>query len=103
MIINYKMNIKTKNWYICDLNLINNSIYIYKGDITLLKVDAIVNTCNSSLLGCFQTLHNCIDNAIKKQNIEVYDKIENLIKCLLNYMKRRVRSLINRILLFYLL
>ncbi len=41
-----------------------NNIAIYKGDITLIKCDAIVNACNEKLLGCFQPLHNCIDNAI---------------------------------------
>jgi O-acetyl-ADP-ribose deacetylase (regulator of RNase III) len=43
-----------------------NSNYnaIYQGDITLLKVDAVVNACNEKLLGCFQPLHGCIDNAI---------------------------------------
>ena len=42
----------------------NDNIAIYKGDITLIKADAIVNACNEKLLGCFQPLHNCIDNAI---------------------------------------
>ncbi len=42
----------------------NKSLYLYKGDITLLKVSAIVNACNSKLLGCFHPLHNCVDNAI---------------------------------------
>lgn len=46
-----------------DLNYTNN-IAIYKGDITLIKADAIVNACNCELLGCFHPLHNCIDNAI---------------------------------------
>lgn len=41
-----------------------NQISIYKGDITLLSCDAIVNACNEKLLGCFHPLHNCIDNAI---------------------------------------
>ena len=41
-----------------------NNIAIYKGDITLINCDAIVNACNEKLLGCFQPLHNCIDNAI---------------------------------------
>lgn len=42
----------------------NPKIGIFQGDITCLKVDAIVNACNSKLLGCFIPLHNCIDNII---------------------------------------
>ena len=37
---------------------------IWQGDITILKIDAIVNACNSQMLGCFQPLHGCIDNFI---------------------------------------
>lgn len=47
-----------------DCELLSNNIFLFKGDITLLKVDAIVNACNSKLLGCFIPLHRCIDNAI---------------------------------------
>ena len=41
-----------------------NKISIWQGDITLLKVDAIVNAANSQMLGCFVPMHTCIDNCI---------------------------------------
>ena len=37
---------------------------IWQGDITRLKVDAITNAANSGMTGCYQPLHNCIDNCI---------------------------------------
>ena len=39
-------------------------LYLWQGDITTLKCDAIVNACNSQLLGCFSPMHACIDNFI---------------------------------------
>jgi O-acetyl-ADP-ribose deacetylase (regulator of RNase III) len=39
-------------------------IQIWQGDITRLKIDAIVNAANSRMLGCWGPLHACIDNAI---------------------------------------
>ena len=37
---------------------------LWQGDITRLKIDAIVNAANSGMTGCYQPLHNCIDNII---------------------------------------
>ncbi|MGN0752818.1 MAG: macro domain-containing protein, partial [Aristaeellaceae bacterium] len=39
-------------------------ICLWRGDITTLRCDAIVNAANSALLGCFCPNHGCIDNAI---------------------------------------
>lgn len=42
----------------------HSGIALWQGDITRLKVDAIVNAANSAMLGCFCPCHGCIDNAI---------------------------------------
>lgn len=47
-----------------DLEYIENDIYLWQGDITTLKCDAIVNAANSGMTGCYIPCHNCIDNII---------------------------------------
>ena len=49
---------------LADLTPIEEGIYLWQGDITTLKCDAIVNAANSQMLGCFYPCHGCIDNAI---------------------------------------
>ena len=49
---------------ITDVADFEEGISLWKGDITLLKADAIVNACNNKMLGCFVPGHHCIDNAI---------------------------------------
>lgn len=39
-------------------------LVLWQGDITRLKAGAIVNAANAAMLGCWQPLHNCIDNVI---------------------------------------
>lgn len=46
------------------LPTLDSKLSLWQGDITTLKIDAIVNACNSQMLGCFQPLHGCIDNFI---------------------------------------
>lgn len=51
-------------------------IYLWQGDITTLRCDAIVNAANSQMLGCFCPCHGCIDNAI-----HTYAGIELRLEC----------------------
>lgn len=49
---------------LADLTPVQEGLYLWQGDITTLKCDAIVNAANSQMLGCFVPCHGCIDNAI---------------------------------------
>lgn len=58
-----------------------HSIALWQGDITRLNSDAIVNACNSALLGCFQPLHNCIDNVIHSYaGVQVRRDCQNIMQ-----------------------
>lgn len=57
-------NIPTVKQKYGSIHPFGNKLSVWKGDITRLKVGAIVNAANSQLLGCFIPCHNCIDNVI---------------------------------------
>ena len=48
--------------------LSDERLVLWQGDITTLKVDAIVNAANSGMRGCFHALHACIDNIIHSKS-----------------------------------
>lgn len=50
--------------HVSDLPFNADGIAVWRGDITTLDADAIVNAANSQMLGCFVPNHRCIDNAI---------------------------------------
>lgn len=49
---------------LADLTPVQPGLYLWQGDITTLKCDAIVNAANSGMTGCYVPNHRCTDNAI---------------------------------------
>ena len=49
---------------IAGLSPVIGDTYLWQGDITTLRCDAIVNAANSGMTGCYVPCHGCIDNAI---------------------------------------
>ena len=49
---------------VADLTPVQSGLYLWQGDITTLRCDAIVNAANSGMTGCYIPNHRCIDNAI---------------------------------------
>jgi O-acetyl-ADP-ribose deacetylase (regulator of RNase III) len=59
-----------------DMDELAQNVFVWKGDITRLRVGAIVNAANSGMTGCYQPCHNCIDNCI-----HTYAGIQLRLKC----------------------
>ena len=66
-----------------DLSPVSEGIYLWQGDITTLRCDAIVNAANSGMTGCYAPCHGCIDNCI-----HTYAGIQLRLKCA-KIMKRQ--------------
>lgn len=49
---------------VAELTPVQQGIYLWQGDITTLRCDAVVNAANSGMTGCYIPNHRCIDNAI---------------------------------------
>ncbi len=64
-----------------ELSQIEQDIYLWQGDITALRGDAVVNAANSQMLGCFCPCHGCIDNAIHTYaGIQLRNECDALMK-----------------------
>ena len=61
---------------IAGLTPIQPGLYLWQGDITTLKCDAIVNAANSGMTGCYCPNHGCIDNAI-----HTYARVQLRLAC----------------------
>lgn len=60
---------------------VKKNIYLWKGDITTLKCDAIVNAANSAMTGCYEPCHSCIDNCIHTfSGIQLRAECDSLMK-----------------------
>lgn len=49
---------------LAELTPVEPGRYLWRGDITTLACDAIVNAANAGMTGCYQPCHSCIDNCI---------------------------------------
>ncbi len=63
------------------LSPVEEGIYLWKGDITTLRCDAVVNAANSGMTGCYRPCHNCIDNCIHTfAGVRLRYKCDEIIK-----------------------
>ena len=68
---------------LADVSPVSKGIYLWQGDITTLRCDAIVNAANSGMTGCYAPCHGCIDNCI-----HTYAGIQLRLECA-RIMKRQ--------------
>lgn len=57
----------------------NSRIVLWRGDITALKADAIVNAANSALRGGYVPCHSCVDNMIHSVSGNCSQNLTNII------------------------
>lgn len=64
-----------------DLKEYQPGLYLWQGDITTLRCDAIVNAANAGMTGCYIPSHGCIDNAIHSYaGIQLRQECANLMQ-----------------------
>lgn len=74
----------------------SDKICLWQGDITKLKIGAIVNAANSQGLGCFIPNHNCIDNQIHTfAGVNLRLECNNIMKNI-NYNLKTGNAIITR-------
>ena len=65
----------------------DSRLFLWRGDITTLAVDAIVNAANSQMLGCWVPGHHCIDNAI-----HTFAGVQLRLECARSWRRRATRN-----------
>lgn len=66
---------------ISSLQPIRKGIYLWKGDISTIRCDAIVNAADYGMTGCYIPLHPCVDNCIHSAaGIELRQACAEIIK-----------------------
>ena len=69
------------------LRPVRPGLYLWRGDLTTLRCDAIVNAANSRLLGCFCPNHGCVDNAV-----HTFAGVQLRLACAALFYTRRFRN-----------
>jgi O-acetyl-ADP-ribose deacetylase (regulator of RNase III) len=77
--LNYVLQSENANNLI-DFTNVGEQVTLYKGDITKLITDCIVNAANSDGLGCFSYGHKCVDNIIhNKAGPQLRNECKNIL------------------------